>query len=502
MLVNELKCIEVLMRYLINHDSNLDNEILSTFDNEDDFEKHRINLFNLISINNLINSFNEQSPFPYDEFFKTGIVPNIYPEKTATPSTGNIEYKNYKEFYNSLIEALKNNNYVFDNDNNIFVSSTNIEVTIPQIWLYRLSQTYKQIAKSEKYERVFFYKKNKKDKIKDKKDLLEYIRTAKTFLVKMTSSSQYANYERGFDLATDKVRYQLKGIKETKLDDIIDLFTKSVPGQYKVQTSKYRISEDFWLIQKAEQLGSSFYNKSLEEQESLLNKWIIERINCNIKESEEAQKYILLSNTKVSGLNINDLNKEEIIASLFALYVSIIQSLEQDLSSVSLSDFRIKTYMDEKAQNNKVDRRALDRQIKIQEEQIEESVTEAVKIFEEIKRLDLIENFDRITELRARYNDLTDEIERYKKDKNKLGEEKKSLNNVEDIAFDNEKIISLINEASIRGQIFVEGNDLVIQLRNSELSDPVFKVIININKLLNLIEDINLTFEDFGYSMR
>lgn len=499
MLVNELKCIEVLMRYLINNDINLETEILSKFEDEESFDKYKANLFNLISINSLVTNFNDNPSFSLQAFLETGIIPKLYPDRTVVPSTASTEYGNYKSFYQSLISALKSNNYIFDEDNNIFISNSELEATIPQIWLYRLSQAIKK----DKYERVFLYNRNRPSRINNKQELLEYLRTTKSFLVQLSTSNPNAEYDVAFAVAQAKVNHDLKGKRAIKVDDIIDLFKASVPERYNVETSKYRMNEEFWIIRQAEQMGTQFYGESISVQEAYLNKWITSRIECNTKAAEEAQKYILLASTKrIRGFKISDLNKDAIIAGLFSLYVQIIESLEQDLSSVSLSDFKIKAYMDEQTQSNVVDRRTLDRQINSQDQKIEEAVNEAVRIFEEIRRLDLIENFDRINELRARYDDLTEEIEAYKNSKKRLDTERKSLNDIESLAFDNDRIMSLINDSTINGQVYVESQNLVSELHNKDISDPVFKATINVNRLLNFIEDINLTLEEFGYSMK
>lgn len=84
MLIDELKCIEVLLRNIVRN-SNLKAEILSEFQEEDSFEEHKRNLFNVISINNLLANFSENVPFSLESFLRTGIIPNMYDEKTMIP---------------------------------------------------------------------------------------------------------------------------------------------------------------------------------------------------------------------------------------------------------------------------------------------------------------------------------------------------------------------------------------------------------------------------------
>lgn len=499
MVINELKCIEALMHYLIVHDVSLETEILSFFDNEDIFDVTKKSLFNLVTINTLISNFTSNPSFSLEEFLNSGVIPNMYPEKTAVPSTGSSEYNGYRDFYNKLITALKNNNYVFDEDNNIYISLASIEATIPQIWLYRLAQA----SKREKYDRVYLYNKNKTTRIANKDALLDYLRTTKSFLVSLSTPNPNADYDVIFASTEAKVNQELKGRRETKVDDIIDLFKASIPKECSVTTSKYRLKDEYWLIKKAEQLGEGFYNEPLATQEAYLNKWIVDRVNSNALSADETQKYLLLANTKkIKGFNISDLNKGEIISGLFMLYMSLLSPLEHDLSSISLSDFKIKSYLDEQAQASKVDRRAIDRELNGQGANNDALVREALSVFDEIKKLDILSDFDRINVLRARYEELSNQINNNKVRRENLEREKASLNDVESIAFDNDRIIYLINQAIVRGQIYVEGKDLVIVLYNNELSEPVFKATINVNKLMSLIEDINFSFEEPGYTKR
>lgn len=501
MVINELKCIEALMHYLICHDVSLETEILSAFDSEEIFENTKKNLFNYLTINTLIASFTENPSFSLEEFLNSGTIPNMYPDKTAVPNVSLSDYSGYKDFYKKLIAALKSNNYIFDEDNNIYISMASIEATIPQIWLYRLSQA----SKRENYDRVYLYNKNKTTKIRNKEELLEYLRSTKSFLVRLSTPNPNADYNLSFSSTVAKVKQSLKGRKETKVDDIINLFKESIPKEYTVTTSKCRLKDEYWLIRKAEQLGEGFYGESLQTQEAYLNKWIIDRVNSNTLSREEAQKYILLANTeKVKGFNISDLNTNETISGLFILYMTLLSSIEYDLSSISLSAFKIKAYLDEQTQNAKLDYRSLSREIVDQDKENEKLTQEAVEIFERIKSLDILTDFAEINKLRARYEVIANRINvnNSREKRQNLESQITSINDVESIAFDNERIISLINQAIIKGQIYIEGKDLVIVIINSELSTPVFKATININKLMNLIEDINLSFEEPGYIKR
>ena len=140
--INELKCIEVLMRYLA-HNSKLTQEIHSEFDETATYEHTKTNLFNLLTIFDLIENFDINQPFSLEYFLKTGVIIGMFEEPTITPDEDFKNKQDYLEFYKNLVEAFKEGNYLFDDTNNIFVSSEKLETVIPQIWLDRLSQAVK-----------------------------------------------------------------------------------------------------------------------------------------------------------------------------------------------------------------------------------------------------------------------------------------------------------------------------------------------------------------------
>lgn len=183
--IKELKCIEILIRFLARK-SNLKDEISSEFSDTETFNSSKINLFNIISINDLIENFDLNQPFSLEQFLMDGKIPGMYDEPTHTPEEDPRYIYDYKQYYTLLVEALKEGNYLFDESNNLFVSSTKLETTVPQIWLYRLAQA----TKKTKYQRMYFYNKNKENNITDKNALLDYLHHTKTFLVELSSANQ------------------------------------------------------------------------------------------------------------------------------------------------------------------------------------------------------------------------------------------------------------------------------------------------------------------------
>jgi len=102
---------------------------------------------------------------------------------------------------------------------------------------------------------------------------------------------------------------------------------------------------------------------------------------------------------------------------------------------------------------------------------------------------------------------LTSAAERYVEFVNLIEGGEKSLASVDvttpvgdvaEIAFDNDKIMSLINEATRNGRIYLEKDTLVVELYNKDITVPVFKTTINIDRMLDFIENMNMNLEEFG----
>lgn len=502
MLVNELKCIEVLMRTLTSS-TNLDTNILSVFNDPDKYKKNKNNLFNLISIKNLITYYHENLSFSLENFLKTGTIPGIFDEKCVIPTIYDSKGDAPQDIINNIVEALSSDHYVFDDENNIYVSSSHIEASIPQVWLHRLAQASKQAT----YEQTYFYNKNAPKRIKNKEELIEYLRRTKSFVLTMSSSNPNANYNKDFANAKTRVDAFLKGQKEVKVEHIMDLMLRVLPREYQVEIHRHKLADKFWLITQAEELGEEFYSKPISEQEQYLNNWIVARMNSADLANLEAQKLILLADKEVN-LNIrSNINANEALSGLFSLYMNIIASGNLSLETISLSDFRIKSYIPESKQILKSTRNAYSSAISHKKVTIDELRAKANELLSDIARLDLIKDFAEISAKREEYNAL---LEKYNKEQNtahqlsgkreEIVEYEQSLpnNSVEEIAFDGEKLLSLINRATIKGRVYVSGKDIVIEEYNSDLPDPVFKVMININKLLDLVENINFTLEEFG----
>ena len=163
MLPDELKCLEVLIRYITDTKS-MDKQARSEFDSISAFEYAKTNLFALVTISILIENYHKHPSFSLESFLENGAIEGRFNTPIVGP-TIDVEYRdNYKGFYFELIKALKEGNYTFDNENNIIVSSEKIETIISLEWLFRLAEGFKK----ETYKRVYFYNKNFENDITDK----------------------------------------------------------------------------------------------------------------------------------------------------------------------------------------------------------------------------------------------------------------------------------------------------------------------------------------------
>lgn len=497
MLIDELKCIEVLLRNIVRN-SNLKAEILSEFQEEDSFEEHKRNLFNVISINNLLANFSENVPFSLESFLRTGIIPNMYDEKTMIPEIESDFKGDYRDFYRSFLTALRENNYVFDKDNNLHISTNSIEATIPQVWLYRLSTA----SKRNTYERVYFYNKAAIPNIPNKKAFINYLRQTKTFITELTTSNPNADYEMDFLSAQNMVKGKLVNQKEIKVEHIIRYFKESIPQTYRVKVAKYKLADEFWLVKKVDAFGNSFYTEPIERQEALLNKWILERVMSNELASQETQKYILLANLEnTTAYEQNNTLKENVIVGLFNLYISLLNQLPlEDITNISFHDFKIKSYLDEQTEEEKIFHRQNNLLMEDEENLLNRIAEEIKQILQDIEQLDIIRDFDLINQKREKYNQLVSIYEEHTKKKQAYQEQNNNVTakeNIESTPQNNEALLSKLTEATQKGRVYVNGNQLVIELHNNAFSEPVFLASITIDRLIEWIENVNFGFEEY-----
>lgn len=507
--IQELKCIEILIRFLARK-SSLKDEISSEFKDASVFNSSKVNLFNLISINDLIDNFDFNQPFSLDLFLVNGRIPGMYEEKTHTPTDDTRYNTDYKKFYTYLIEALKEGNYLFDESNNIFISSTKLETTVPQIWLYRLSQA----CKRNKYQRMYLYNKNKENNITDKNALLDYLHHTKTFLVELTSSNPNIDYNVEFTSTEAKTNNRIQGNKEIKVSDIIDIFQEETSPDVECNISKYKLTDAFFIIAKAEKLGRVFYSETLDVQQKYLNKWMLEFINSNEKANTETQKLVLIaSENNIHGYEIEELNKKDAIIGLINLYLRLLNSLDIDLELTSLTDFNIDEYLNPQTEHELVE---LNRVIK----KINKCIAEKASIADSLEqttlaidKLDQVKDADELKEVKHERTKLLEAYATKEDIETELGRKRNILQDsiriakqtsVESIAFDNELIINLLLESIEKGRVYFKlgSNQIVFENYNEEIGKVTFKATINLEKLIVFIENINYRAEEYSVPLR
>lgn len=505
--IKELKCIEILIRFLTRK-SRLKDEISAEFEDSSIFEETKTNLFNLISINDLIENFNLNQQFSLKLFLEQGIIPGLYDEKTFIPEE-DLRYSNdYRTFYTYLIEALKEGNYLFDESNNIFVSSEKLETTVPQVWLYRLSQAVKR----NKYERMYFYNKNKENHITDKNDLLAYMQHTKTFLVELNSSNPNADYKIEFASAEAKTNNIIKYKNEKKVDDIIETFKEQISSEYQVAISKYKLSDAFFIISKAEQLGRKFYGETLETQQKYLNSWMLEFINCNKKANQEAQKYSLIaSTTNIHGYDLKDINEQYAIIGLINLYFGLFESLGLDLETVSLADFKIDDYISESHKENLITLNSLIKDINSHNNVKQQIYNRIEKVNSEIATLDQLKEKEELSRKKSERESLIkllssqEALEEELNTKRNILQEKVRIakqNSIENIAFDNDLIIKLLIKCTKEGRVYFKKgtNQIIFELYGNDIGRVLFKASINIEKMILFIENNNYKIDDLSHN--
>ena len=501
MRINELKCIDVLMRTSIMN-GNLSEEILSDFSSFHTYETARNSLFNIISINNILERFTENPPFSLESFLHTGIIPTLYDDKIATPTIDMPYLNNYKEFYKQMLEAFKTDNYTFDGSGNIYVASDKIETIIPEAWLHRLSIA----CRKNNFKKMFFYNKNSKKPIHDKNDLLEFLRHSKTFLVTLSSANPNNDLNDIYNNLESKKIKGLDSQDEIKVNNIINRFKRNTPKDCTMNISKYKLADAFWILSKAEKEGNNFYTKPLKEQIKDINNWMIEFINYNERAINNAQLYVLLSGVnKTYNYDKKTIPNRDVIVGLFSTYIKMLYSLGIDFNNLSISTFKLEKYLSKDLEDKLVQYNELISELNLLSENKEEMRSKLDELLSNMPNND--DENDYVNMSREYQEELQKykEIEHLENEKTTIRNQLQALidseqeNSLENIAFNNELIMSLILEATKNGRIYLDskGTKLNIELYNDQLGKLVFKTSITMDNLLSFMENVNNTLADY-----
>ena len=492
MFIQELACLEVLLNHLINN-SDLNREIFTDFSSTKTFDTKKNNLFNIISINNLLSNYREPAPFALPKFCRNGIIKGVYTTPTPTPIMDPKDQYDPVSFIANIVEAFKEDNYIFDEDRNVYVSSEKVEVDLPQAWLYRLSEGFKR----KQFSKLFFYNKNEETDISDRMSLIDYLRHTKTFLVSITSSTR-DDYDIAFAKAEALTNNEVKNYPIVRVEELIKIFQSKIPRDYKVGIDRYKLTDLLFIVKKADEMGQEFYTKTLEEQKEIINNWIIDFINSNKKSSESAQEYLLL------GDKNPELNKREVIAGLINLYFNLLKNQELDFNDISLTDFKIDTYIPLKLQQSLEDKKTLVQALNRMKKDkflLKSKIDKFGKRIEEISvnDPDLKNLKSAYSSLEEKYHLLEQEETRYQKTYNYLQEttREKQRESILDISFANNEIMSLIIEATQNGRVYIRKDDqITFELYNNQLGKTSFKATISTRDFLTLIENINYSLKE------
>ena len=490
MFIQELSCLEVLLNHLVN-DTDLNREIFTDFSSTKTFNNKRSNLFNIVSINNLIANYHEPAPFDLDTFVRTGVIKGVYDKPTITPIIDPKDQRHPENFIRNLVEALKEDNYILENEHSVYVSSEKVEANLPEAWLYRLSEGFKR----KNFSKLYFYNKNQEADISDRNSLIDYLRHTKSFLVSLSSETR-SDYEVEFAKAEALTNAEIKNSPVVRVEELIKLFTSKIPKDYKVKIDRYKLSDLFFIVKKAEEAGQDFYTKPLEEQKKIINEWFIDFINSNARCNESAQEYLLLGESS---------NKNEIIIGLINQYFDLLEAEEFDYNGVSLSALKISTYIPANLQQSLEDRKTLVQAInRLKKEKADtkrqiddykvvlDTITITDEQFKDIKA--------RLTTLVEKYHIIEQEEARYQKTCTYLQEtvRQEQKDSMLDISFANNEIIKLIIEAVKHGRVYLSNNgtQVTFESYNNQVGKTTFKATINIRDLLTLIENINYALKD------
>ena len=490
MFIQELSCLEVLLNHLVN-DTDLNREIFTDFSSTLTFANKRSNLFNIVSINNLIANYHEPAPFDLDEFVRTGIIKGVYDKPTIIPIIDPKDQRDPVRFIRNLVEALKDDNYILDDEHSVFVSSGTVETSLPEAWLYRLSEGFKR----KNFSKLYFFNKHEEADISDKVSLIDYLRHTKTFLVSLSSETR-DDYEVEFAKAEALTNAEVKNSPVVRVEDLIKSFKRKIPKDYKVEVDRYKLSDLFFIVKKAEEAGQEFYTKPLEEQKKDINDWFVDFINSNARANESAQEFLLLGECS---------NKREVIIGLINQYFDLLEAEDFDFNQISLTDLKISTYIPADLQQSLEDRKTLVQAInrlKSEKADTKRQIDEYKVVLDKVSLTD--EQFKdikaRLTTLVEKYRIIEQEEEKYQKTctylQDTVREEQKD--SILDISFANNEIIKLIIEAVKHGRVYLNNNgtQVTFESYNNQVGKTTFKATINVRDLLTLIENINYALKE------
>lgn len=496
MSIHELtKYIEDLLTIIYENE---DSELLIGNINNKANEKTRVTLFVETIIYTLIKSFHNKTSFSIEKLFakKLEVGKGNYVDSPQK----DIRYVDNTElFMEKIIEALKNKEYEIDEDGNVFISNDEVETVVNQLWLYYVADRYIKDTK----EKIFLYNKSTPRRINNKEQLEAFVKQSKTFICKQIDMKDQ-EFSSSYKYAKEQTKNVLRNRHEEKmpLDKIISYFKSFMPSDSEYIVEKYRLPNPIYIIKKA-QTYPNFYLLSFEDQEELIIKWSLEYKNNNIESIKIVEELL------ISPERVKDVNKTKIITGLFILYLSLISKYNIEFNNISLSDIKLKEYIDERVIKYTKEQKALIKVINgLNNSEYKQSIrNEFERINLEIANSDQ-NDVDKIEQkkselniIRKKYQQNEENIQEYKDRVSTLTNLINNINNngIEEIAFDNPRIIELIISASLNGIIIespLDAKNIVIEEQSTELGKNKFLARIDIKSLVQLIETINYYLEE------
>lgn len=270
----------------------------------------------------------------------------------------------------------------------------------------------------------------------------------------------------------------------------------------------FQLPNTSFILKKVAETQGEFYELPFFKQKKLISEWLLSHEMAHNDYYENFRKYLLLSSNKYDFSYIEEqVDIEKSILGLFCVYINLLVDSKIDLFDVSLTNFKLKKYTSPKIEKNMVRLRKIISQINKNRSDsvISEVINKRMNYINELR--DLKKEDEISSQIEVLQNDIA-EYRREKEEENRLENERKMVQNIiayeqehslEDIAFDNESIVSLIKKATKSGRIYLDEykkSTIVIELYSKRLGIVTFKTEIPLENFIVLVENINYYLED------
>ena len=493
MYTKEMNVIEVLLYYLDNQ-GDFERIVDEEFSSFQSFQSSKINLFNLISINSIVS-----------------LNPNLDDESidklvSKIELITNHNYTN-RELIENIINALRNNNYSFDVNNNIIITCEDLELVVSSSWVYELAN----VCNDSTFNRVLLFNKNMNLDIHDKKSLLNYLYHTKAFLVSMRSNNK--DLDSIYRHAQANAKGMLVDKDSVKTYDIKDALYRNVPSDVETEITSCDLNNYNRLVEKVDS-DRRFYNRSLKEQKERLSKWILEDQVVDISDNIELSKLLFLVNKNSSYKELfSSIDRNKCIVALFRMYMWLLTKMDMDYSNLYLSKIRIKSFMTDDLQKDHLNLKRVVRDISSDKynkdrDELAKQVISNVSLSNALRENNMEKDNETVyTNIKSLVHQYVDNV----KAEEKLCNKRNSLQNVIqykqensalDVAFDNDVVMDLILSALYSGKVYVDNKDVIhIEKYNDETGMKIFEGVIPFRDFIYFVECSNEDLIEFRKAM-